>query len=259
MSLSITAFGVNANLYYSGGLTAFSVGNYQKAEEYLKKALTLNPSLENDSNIKNLIGLSALYSGDLVTARAYISNDSLLSTQIKTSKMATRSLINQIVDWEKITKQTVNSTKEIPSWAGVLIFLAFATIFTVGFLAYLLIKRRKPLAMAMAYGPATSIDENVKEEADPDGFKNLPSNDFPTFEDEEISDIPADEDVQKRLEDLLGTQGTQKGENDKKAKVVEDPEKIVQKVHEDPSEEELFELTQAIQEILFKESDSSDK
>lgn len=237
-------------------MTAFNVGNYPKAEEYLKKALTLKPSLENNSNVKSLIGLSALYSGDFVTARAYISNETLLSTQVATTKIPTQSIISQIVNWEKIGKKTPSAVKELPAWVGFLIFFSFAAVFTVAFFAYIFIKKRRPLKMAFASEIGASVDEEIEEGLDFKGFDDLPSDDFPSFE-EDPSDMPTDEEVQKKLENLLGSE--REAQESKKTKVVEDPTKVVEGIKEDPSEDDLFELTRAIQEILFNESDSSDK
>lgn len=246
----IFSFSQNLNVYYSQGVMYFNVGDYRMAEEYLKKALAFDPSLENTSNIKTLIGLSALYSGDMVTARAYLPEEFFTSIGSTSAQLKSTNLISQIAKWESnplLSSYQGNSPSK--SLSPLQIFLLFISIFsgiaTLSIL-YLIFKGKKKLLKAVSLKTEEEPEENVE--------KILISN-----EQKEISypaDLISDEEIEERLKKALNNSNEAK-ERDKR--LVQEPDKIIKQVSQDPSEEELAALAQAIQEILSKDSEKSDK
>ncbi|MGC8637392.1 MAG: tetratricopeptide repeat protein [Athalassotoga sp.] len=253
VSFPILSFAQNLNVYYSQGVMYFNVGNYKMAEEYLKKALTLDPSLENTSNIKTLIGLSALYSGDMVTAKAYLP-ENFLTTAKGTSIENNTNLINQISQWESnplLSSQTGVKPKSLSILQIFLIFILLFAGTTAMAILYIIFKRRKKIMKASSL----KIEEN--EENFEDGIKDvLIGNEQKTVS--YNTDVISDEEIEERLKKALNT-GKEEKEEEKKTVVVQEPDKIIKQVSQDPSEEDLAVLTQAIQEILSKDSEKSDK
>lgn len=240
--------GKNVNFYYIQGIMAFNSGNYLKAEEYLKTALMLDPSLENNSNIKYMIGLSAWYSGDLVTARAYLpeNNVSIVGSSNKVSK---RNLVNEIAHWEKIGMPVVTDEKnfhkkKIPSWIGWLASMGIFSIIMGAFWSYKHSKKEKTHEF-LSPEKEEEIPFSEKEE--------FPPTDIP-LDEETPSDVPTDDEIRKKLQTLL--QGNKDTQN-KNTAVLKEPEKIIEGVGSDASEEELTNLTQAVQEILSQKPESS--
>ncbi|BBJ27259.1 tetratricopeptide repeat protein [Athalassotoga saccharophila] len=249
----ILSFAQNLNVYYSQGVMYFNVGNYKMAEEYLKKALTLDPSLENTSNIKTLIGLSALYSGDMVTARAYLP-ENFLTTAKGTSIENTTNLINQIAHWESnpllSSYQSNTKPKSLSIVEIFLIFiLLFASMATLATL-YIIFRRKKNIIKASSL-KVEENEENVEDEMKDILIGN---------EQKALSydtNIISDEEIEERLKKALNAD-KEKAE-EKKTVIVQEPDKVIKQVSQDPSEEELAALAQAIQEILSKDSEKSDK
>ncbi len=246
----VIVLGKNVDFYYSEGVTAFNAGNYQRAEKYLKMALLLQPSLENTSNVKYMIGLSALYSGDLVTARAYLpSKDFLHTSNASINQVSRDNLLKDIAHWEVLSNpidQEDSIKKErLPSWIG---FLIFFSIFSITMLAFFLYKYkniRKPFHV--------SITKTTEDETIPENIifaKSTSAN----ISEEPPSDMPSEEEIKARLESLISKN---KDLQKEKAQVIDEPEKVIQSVNDDASDDELLDLTKAIQEILSKESENS--
>ncbi len=254
ISVTMTvSFAQNFNSYYAQGVSYFNVGNYKMAEKYLKEALTLQPSLENTSNIKSLIGLSSLYSGDIVTARAYLPEELLNTAYGTASQLHSGNMVNQIANWEQnplLNSYQQSNPKNIKvlSWISFMIFMAFFIVITGGIIAYFMIRKRK----LMLNNASLNILEDEKE--------NLTIPDFMKTKDNEkiLSEnsvqLLNDEEIEKRLNKAL--EGTKKKEE---VKTIVEPEKIVQNTKSDPSDEDLKILAQAIQDILSKDSENSDK
>lgn len=250
--IMVTVLGKNVDFYYSEGVTAFNAGNYPKAEKYLKMALLLQPSLENTSNVKYMIGLSALYAGDLVTARAYLPNKDFLHTSNTSASQVSRdNLLKDIARWEALSNpiDQDNVKKEIlPSWVGFLIFFSIFSIIMLAFFLYKYKNIRKPFHISTA-----KTTENETTFEDTKIFANNSSMSANILE-EPPSDMPSEEEIKARLESLIGkTKELQK----EKAQTINEPEKIIQNVSDDASDDELLDLTKAIQEILSKESENS--
>lgn len=242
-------FGKNVNFYYTQGIIAFNAGNYPKAEEYLKTALMLDPSLENNSDIKYMIGLSAWYSGDLVTARAYLPEDNM-SIVGSSSKVSKRNLVNDIARWEKIGMPVVTDKKnfqkkKVPSWIGWLIFMGTFSIIMMTFGIYKYSKKKKSSGF---------LPSQKEEELSFSENKEFLTTEIPFDNEESPSDVPTDDEIKKKLQTLLQSD---KNAQNKNTITLEEPEKIIEKVGSDASEEELTNLTKAVQEILSQKSESS--
>ena len=243
-------FGKNVNFYYTQGIIAFNAGSYLKAEEYLKTALMLDPSLENNSDIKYMIGLSAWYSGDLVTARAYLPENNM-SIVGSSSKVSKRNLVNDIAHWEKIgmpavADKKIFQKKKIPSWIGWLIFMGtFSTIMIVFGIYKHSKKKKSSIFLPFQKEEDLSFSENKE-------FST--TEEIPLDNEESPSDVPTDDEIKKKLQTLL--QGDKDVQN-KNTTTLEEPEKIIEKVGSDASEEDLTNLTKAVQEILSQKSESS--
>ena len=242
-------FGKNVNFYYTQGIVAFNAGNYPRAEEYLKTALMLDPSLENNSDIKYMIGLNAWYSGDLVTARAYLpeSNISIVGSSSKVSK---RNLVNDIAHWEKIGMPVVTDKKnfqkkKIPSWIGWLIFMGTFSAIMMSFGIY---KHSKKKESSIFLSPQKEEDLSFLEN------KEFSTTETSLDNEESPSDFPADDEIKKKLQTLLQDGKDTQSEN---TTTLKEPEKIIEGVGSDASEEELTNLTQAVQEILSQKPESS--
>jgi tetratricopeptide (TPR) repeat protein len=245
--ISSLTFGENFNTYYARGISNFNVGNYKSAEENLKKALTLQPSLENTSNIKFLIGLSALYSGDVVTARAYLSQEFLTSAYGTTSQVHAGNIINQISNWE-ITPllqsyQPTVSKSPLPFFFEIIIFLAFFISIGGGIVAYLSIRRKRSI-MKNAVLKVTDggNDLEIPDLVGQEEFKSMPPASSPQI----LTDDEIDQRLKKALECTVPSS---------EVKVVAEPTKVVENMKTNPSDEDLKILAQAIQDILSKESE----
>ncbi len=243
-------FGKNVTFYYTQGIITFNAGNYPKAEEYLKTALMLEPSLENNSDIKYMIGLSAWYSGDLVTARAYLPEEDI-SIAGSSNKVSKRNLVNNIAHWEKmgipvVTNKKDFQKKKLSPWIDWLTFLGIFSTIMVIFMNYKHSKKKKSQGRSIP-----SQEEKEESFLENEGF---PAADFSFNAGELPSDVPADDEIKKKLQTLL--QGDKSTHNENMARI-EEPEKIVEKVGSEASEEELTDLTKAVQEILSKKSESS--
>ncbi len=254
LSFPILSLAQNLDIYYSQGVMYFNVGNYKMAEEYLKKALTLDPSLENTSNIKTLIGLSALYSGDMVTAKAYLPEDFLLTAK-GTSIENNANLINQIAHWERNPLLSSYQSNPKPKSLSIIqVFLIFIILFaSISTLAtlYIIFRRKRKIVKASSLNVEEN-EENVEDEMKDIIIGN---------EQKALSydtDIISDEEIEERLKKALNA-GKEEKKEEKQTVVVQEPDKIIKQVSQDPSEEELAALAQAIQEILSKDSEKSDK
>ncbi|ANQ54298.1 hypothetical protein BG95_07715 [Thermosipho sp. 1063] len=74
-ALTIFGFQKEAIEYYQAGLNAYQQDNYKKALEYFEKALVLDPSIEGyDNSLKFKAGISAFMIGNYDKAKAYLSN-----------------------------------------------------------------------------------------------------------------------------------------------------------------------------------------
>ncbi len=246
----VISFGKNVDFYYSEGVAAFNAGNYQKAEKYLKMALLLQPSIENTSNIKYMIGISALYDGDLVTARAYLpSKDFSHISNSGTNQVSRRNFLKEIAQWESLSNSPIKKVKKesLPLWVGWMLFFSIFSIIMLAFFLYTRQKLRKSLRISHA-----ALDDVVENSEGEEIFVNS----MPTKNvvDTPPSDMPSEEEIRNRLESLLAKeQDTQKG----KKQIMEKPEEVIQNVNDEASDDELIDLTRAIQEILSKESENS--
>lgn len=245
----VISFGKNVDFYYSEGVAAFNAGNYQKAEKYLKMALLLQPSIENTSNIKYMIGISALYDGDLVTARAYLpSKDFSHISNSGTNQISRRNFLKEIAQWESLSNSPIKKIKKesLPLWVGWMLFFSIFSIIMLAFFLYTRQKLRKSLRISHA-----ALDDVVESSEDQEIFvSSMPTNVVGT----PPSDMPSEEEIKNRLESLLAKE--QDTQNEKKT-VIEKPEEVIQNVNDEASDDELIDLTKAIQEILSKESENS--
>lgn len=247
-------FAQSFEIYYAQGLSYFNVGNYKASEEYLKKALTLQPSLENTSNIKMLIGLSAMYSGDYVTAKAYLPAEFLASSYGTSLNIQNKNIVNQISNWETEpllqSYQPKTAQKNIPNIQIFMIFLFMFMVILGMSAAYIFFRRKKQIIKA-----SSLFVDDGKDEADDLFIVNQKEQKTSTSV---PKDVITDEEIKKRLDKALETKA-EKISHEEKTTVIEEPVKIIEKTNQNPSEEELAALTQAIQEILSKESEKEDK
>jgi len=255
IALMVIVLGKNIDFYYSEGVMAFNTGNYQKAEKFLKMALLLQPSLENTSNIKYMIGLSALHIGDLVTARAYLPGKNFSHTNnASINQVSRRDLLKNIVQWETLSnpiKKDNVKRKTIPLWVGFLIFFSIFSVIMLTFFLYKHKKMRKPFRTSP---PIATGDEATLEDIETFAKSETPSP--MDISVEKPSDMPSEEEIRTKLENLLEESKGPKTEK-VQTKIIEEPEKIVQTVNDDASDNELVDLTKAVQEILSKESENS--
>lgn len=250
---SIITFAQSFEVYYAQGLSYFNVGNYKASEEYLKRALTLQPSLENTSNIKMLIGLSAMYSGDYVTAKAYLPADFLTSSYGTSLKTQNKDIVSQISNWEinplLQSYQPKHAHKNTSNSQILTIFLFMFIPISGMAITYIFFKRKKSILKASSLFVDDSKDEMedifVKNQKDQQILTDIPK------------DIISDAEIEKRLNKALEVKN--EPSHKEKTTVILEPTKVVEKTNQDPSEEELAALAQAIQEILSKESEKEDK
>ncbi|WP_036224778.1 tetratricopeptide repeat protein [Mesoaciditoga lauensis] len=249
--VSFMSFAKSSDYYYTQGVIAFNAGDYSQAEKLLKTALMLDPGLENNSDIKYMIGLSAWYAGDMVTARAYLpaNHISLLASSTKNSK---RNLIEDIAKWESLSSSLIDlegqpkkKTSKALEWT---IFFSLFSIIMGGFFAYKYFKHKKPHTV-----PQSKNDDEEEFEDFPNNFpESTPSGSFE--EDFEMpSDAPQEDEIRMKLQNLLNDSSSQLSVT----QIMEDPEKLIEQIGNDVSEEEIEKLEDAIHELLSKKVEKS--
>jgi tetratricopeptide (TPR) repeat protein len=253
VTLSFVTFAKSSDYYYVQGVIAFNAGDYAQAEKYLKTALMLNPALENNSDIKYMIGLSAWYAGDMVTARAYLPSDhiSAFSTSTKNSR---RDLVADIARWESRSSEIIklekqSQKKKISRTVEWLIFFSFLTIILGGYVGYKYLKHRKKLVKAFSH----------KEEEDLEEFPLEIQEDIPNVQPSQKelelpSDAPGEDEIKIKLQNLLNEDVSSQREN---VRVIEEPEKVIEKVGKDATQEEIEQVEEAIHELLSKDVEKS--
>ncbi len=247
MAFFSTVWAKGSDFYYTQGIIAFNAGDYVKAEKYLKTALILNPSLENNSDIKYMIGLSAWYAGDLVTARAYLPQEHL-SMIASSTKLPKRNLVAEIAKWESLSSPIINvedkgKKKKVPKSMEFLIFFGIFSAIMGGFFAYKFSKRVKP------HRATQETMEEEMEDIDMPFTGAVKSSEEPL---EMPADGPAEDEIKMKLQNLLNMDFHVSDEEN--VSVVEEPEKIVEKIGTDATEEEIREVEGAVQELVSKES-----
>ncbi len=252
--LSFSSLAKNGDFYYTQGIIAFNAGDYPTAEKYLKTALMLDPGLENNSDIKYMIGLSAWYAGDMVTARAYLPSDhiSMLASSTKSSR---RNLVADIARWESLSSEIIKlegqpKKKKVSKAMEWLIFFSIFTSIMGSFFAYKYFKHKKGRIRL----PFTEEQEEL-EDLPPEFSADISTSSVSLpFEKAEMpSDAPKEDEIKMKLQNLL----KEDFETVETVQKIEEPEKIIEQVGSDASQEEIEKVEEAIHELLSNETEKS--
>ncbi|MBT1247456.1 MULTISPECIES: tetratricopeptide repeat protein [unclassified Thermosipho (in: thermotogales)] len=137
--LAIFGFQKEAIEYYQAGLNAYQQDNYKKALEYFEKALILDPSIEGyDNSLKFKTGISAFMIGNYDKAKAYLSNykDNPIIGKLLNSIQKESTETSEWSNWIKKYHPTevpvsTNTTNNKSNFKLILFLITFSLSFTI--------------------------------------------------------------------------------------------------------------------------------
>lgn len=233
-----SVMGKNALSLVEAGKNAFEDGNYNKAQEYFEMALKRYPELESRMpKLKLLLGITAYYSGDLETARAYLSifsNENIAKvflSYINQHPLSMSNIVNVIKAGHSISPPLSSTTRKANDLAVFLIYSLsiLSYFFFFGFLEWRrntftnLYLRIQHVFIKQVTTPPPQETAPLPEQAEP--VEKEPSNfqkevDFSTLLGEEVS----------QLADILEEE---KGKESEKKQIAEKPSEESQLMEQD--------------------------
>ncbi len=271
--ITLGTFVFALNDYYTSAMNAYVSGNYEQALKWFEDAVRIEPSLESyDSLLKLKMGISAFAIGDLQRARTYLEqykDSNPIATQILTLIKQGARPTEEWMTWIRSRiPQTTLAAPETPQKSGASLLLiagVFVVSFSVSFLGLYFLKRgkeRKARVKRVEKPTEQKIDIEAQLESNMNEVEELvqqisTSTQMPVFEsDEKFKEIEAQLDsiVQEILSKEKPKEEVHLGSQD-------DPFEILKKLEEKPAydEEDAKVLSDLMNKIISTQEKSQDE